>query len=170
MSFNQRNTVMVSTIDSKEVMRALNKLPKEIQNQIRDDNKIESDKLVDVLKRTVTGAPPQAQLVQKAIYSRRDRYVRVEIGGDKQVGRKYKSKKSGRKYGASAGWLMYGAEHGGSGQQVDRSGRKMGNRFVLNHNKQGYWISPRVERFGKDIAIRWAQRVNDAVRKVNLDG
>lgn len=167
----QSQKFFVSDVDARQLYRALNKLPKETQQEIRRLNAVDAQELATDLKYTRQYAPPQKELVQGAVYVVKDRNIRVDVGGPKKVGRAYKrSKNDGAKYKSPAGALLYGSEYGSSGKGNDRFGRKMGNRFVLPHNPRGYWIKPTTEKYTKGLLLKWSTRIQRAIEGLDLDG
>lgn len=169
--------LVTTTVDAREIYAALSKLPKEVQNEIRARNLIEAQKLAReiVMNAYDPGVPPQAELVAQSVKAQRDRSVKVNVGGPKRVGRPYKSRTGNtRQYRAPAGLLMYGAEHGSSGNPTDRSGRKMGPRFVRPHRGNprnpfdGYWIGPVVQVQGQEIADKWRDLCQRAIKGLGL--
>lgn len=176
------SSLVTTTVDSRAIFAALNKVPKEVQNELRTRMLEESRSLAREIVMAAYDplVPPQAELVAKSVTPQRDRTVNVKVGGDKKVGRPYRSKtvRAGKKNGkrrASAGYLMYGAEHGSSGKPKDRSGRTMGNRFVRPHKGNprnpfdGYWIGPVVQTQGQEIADRWKNLCQKAIDGLGLD-
>ena len=88
------------------------------------------------LRMSAFSAPaPQTMLVAKSIKVRSDRVPVVVVGGNKKVGRPYKSRRGKGTVRAPAGQLMWGAEHG------DRFGR------FAPRNPRGWWITPTVIDF-----------------------
>jgi hypothetical protein len=170
MGFGSQKLV-TSDVDASALLYVMRKLPKEVQNELRKLNAADAEDLKQDLKTTTRNAPPQKKLIQGAVYVVRDRNIRVDIGGKKQVGRAYKSKRNGgAKYRSPAGALVYGSEYGSSGNEVDRFGRKMGKRFELPHNPRGYWIAPTVEKYSKELLDKWKTRTQRAIEGLNLDG
>jgi hypothetical protein len=116
---------------------------------------------------------PQTKLVAETITPKRDRLIRVDIGGPKKVGRKYggEASKSGkgnrvRQNAAPAGALLWGTEYGSHGG-VDSIGRTFTNRFKTPYNKRGYWIAPAVDYYVPIIAREYAlmvQQIADELR------
>lgn len=162
--FNSK--LLTTDVDAVAVLRGLNTLPKEIQNDIRDSNLANSRILAKNIQAAISAAdPPQARLIEDSIKPARDRVIRVNAGGPKAAGRPYKSSKSqGRKYRAPAGALVYGSEYGSSGKPQDRRGRNMGARFVRPHNEKGYFIGPAMERFAPQLLKIWTNTIQDAIR------
>lgn len=176
MAKRQRGGIVFTSVDSAALKRALAQMPAEVQKELRKKN------LADArdLKTKLQNAPvqtPQQPLVQKAVYAKQDRYIRVEVGGKKRVGRQYNRRKQIKtawgvaksqdriKWSAPAGALAYGSEYGSSGKAMDRSGRRMGNRYVLPHRKQGYWITPTMKQFVPDLIAKYERRIAYYARK-----
>ena len=111
--------------------------------------------------------------VAESLAPKRDRLIRVDVGGTKKVGRKYGGEK--RKGGtvvkqgqAVAGALLWGSEYG-SHRGVDRRGRAYTDRFKATYNKGGYWINPAMDYYLPIIAREYAQMVQDVVKKAGMD-
>ena len=118
---------------------------------------------------------PQTKLVAQTIDAKRDRLIRVDIGGSKRVGRKYggEQSKSGkgakvRQQAAPAGALLWGTEFG-SHKGVDSLGRPYTDRFKAPSNKRGYWITPAVDYYVPIVAREYAEMVQTVVKKLGLD-
>jgi hypothetical protein len=118
---------------------------------------------------------PQTKLVAQTITPKRDRLIRVDIGGSKKVGRKYggEQSKSGkgakvRQQAAPAGALLWGSEFG-SHKGVDSLGRPYTNRFKAPANKRGYWITPAVDYYTPIVAKEYIEIVQTIIKKVGLD-
>jgi hypothetical protein len=111
--------------------------------------------------------------VAESLVAKRDRLIRVDVGGTKKVGRKYggEKRKGGKvvKQGqAVAGALLWGSEYG-SHRGVDRRGRAYSDRFNAPYNKSGYWINPAMDYYLPIIAREYAQMVQDVVKKAGMD-
>lgn len=173
-------------VDSKAVLYAFKQLPKELQAEIRKHNREDSDKLAMAIRTDAHagGVPPQAALIADsgAVVARTDRTIRVDVGGKKLVKNKasmdengkfrkeYRAnKKTGKsrlqRIGTPAGALVWGATDGSSGKPTDRSGRKMGRRFVLGHSQRGYWLQPTTEAWVETLLPKWKRRVQSAVER-----
>ena len=158
----------------KNLLQTLNLLDKETQNEIRDAALPLSKRLAGQLMMSANGAPaPQTKLVAQTITAKRDRLIRVDIGGPKKVGRKYggEASKSGkgnkvRQGAAPAGALLWGTEYG-SHKGIDSLGRVYTDRFKAPYNKRGYWIAPAVDYYVPIIAREYArmiQKIADELR------
>jgi len=173
-------------VDSKALLYAFKQLPKEVQAEIRKHNRADSEQLAQALKINAyaSNVPPQAALIVEsgAVMPRTDRTIRVDVGGKKLVKNKasmdefgkhkkaYRAnKKTGKtrlqRIGTPAGALVWGATSGSSGKPTDRSGRKMGLRFVERHSSRGYWLQPTTASWVDKILPRWKIRIQQAVER-----
>ena len=157
-----------------DLYATLRALPKEASQEVRDKAQPMSKKLAQALtvSAAFSAAPPQAILVARSISTPRDRLIRVDVGGSKKVGRPYGGDRNSRgrvtnRQAAPAGALLWGSEHGSRGG-VDRSGRKMGRRFVKPYSKQGYWIQPAVDDNIQDVANEYVEMLKSIVRRLKL--
>ena len=173
----QSESIVVSTVDAREVLSQLNKLPKEVQQELRQRNRRDAEELKVLLFRAayMPGVPPQAELVAKSLQAKSDRLIKVSVGGTKKVGRKYRQRPANDStetrrplVRAAAGTLLGGSEFGSRGG-VDRAGRKMGNRFVFGRKERGYWIRPTVDEFGQEFADKWRVRCQRIISGLGFD-
>ena len=170
-----RFEITVDPVEFKNLIGLLNALTPETQNEIRDKALPMSQRLAGQLLMFSQSAPaPQTKLVAQSIQAKRDRLIRVDVGGTKKVGRKYggETGKSGkskvRQNRAPAGALLWGTEfksHAG----VDSIGRRYTNRFKAAYNKRGYWMTPAVDYYTPIVAREYAQMVQDVVKKLGLE-
>jgi hypothetical protein len=168
--------IQVEPAALKNLIQTLNLLDKETQNQVRDAAYPLSQRLAGQLLMFSQSAPsPQTKLVAKSITAKRDRLIRVDVGGSKKVGRKYggEQSKSGkgakvRQQSAPAGALLWGTEYG-SGKGTDAIGRPYSNRFKAPRNKRGYWINPAVDYYTPIVAKEYIDIIQTIIRKVGLD-
>lgn len=170
-----RFEIIVDPVEFRNLIGLLNALPKESQDEIRDKAMPLSQRLAGQLLMFSQSAPsPQAKLVAQSIQAKRDRLIRVDVGGTKKVGRKYggETGKSGknkvRQDRAPAGALLWGTEFG-SHAGVDSIGRRYTNRFKAGYNKRGYWMTPAVDYYTPIVAREYAQMVQDVVKKLGLN-
>jgi hypothetical protein len=160
----------------KNLLQTLNLLDKETQNEIRDAALPLSKRLAGQLMMSANGAPaPQTRLVAQTITAKRDRLIRVDIGGSKKVGRKYggETSKSGkgskvRQNSAPAGALLWGTEYGG-GRGTDSLGRAYTDRFKAPRNKRGYWIAPAVDFYVPVVAREYSLMVQQIAKELRLN-
>lgn len=168
--------IQVEPAALRNLIQTLNLLDKETQNQVRDAAYPLSQRLAGQLFMFSQSAPsPQTKLVAQSITAKRDRLIRVDVGGSKKVGRKYggEQSKSGkgakvRQQSAPAGALLWGTEYG-SGKGIDSLGRAYSNRFKAARNKRGYWINPAVDYYTPIVAKEYIDIIQTIIRKVGLD-
>lgn len=169
-------SITVDPVEFRNLIGLLNKLDKESQDEIRNGALPLSQRLAGQLHMFAESSPtPQTKLVAQTITPKRDRLIRVDIGGSKKVGRKYggEQSKSGkgarvRQQSAPAGALLWGSEYG-SHAGVDQMGRRYTNRFKAPSNKRGYWINPAVDYYVPIVAREYAEMVQTVVKKLGLD-
>jgi hypothetical protein len=160
----------------KNLIQTLNLLDKDSQNAIRDAALPLSKRLAGQLLQFSQSAPaPQTKLVAQTIVAKRDRLIRVDIGGPKKVGRKYggEASKSGkgnkvRQGAAPAGALLWGTEYGSS-RGTDSLGRAYTDRFKAPQNKKGYWIAPAVDYYTPIVAKEYIDIVQAIIKSKGLD-
>jgi hypothetical protein len=168
--------IQVEPASLRNLFQTLNKLDKETQDQVRSAALPLSQRLAGQLLMFSQSAPsPQTKLVAQSIVAKRDRVIRVDVGGTKKVGRKYggEASKSGkgkkvRQGSAPAGALLWGTEYG-SGKGTDAIGRPYSNRFKAPRNKRGYWIAPAVDYYTPIVAKEYIEIVQAIIKRVGLD-
>jgi hypothetical protein len=168
--------IQVEPAALRNLIQTLNLLDKETQNEVRDAAYPLSQRLAGQLLMFSQSAPsPQTKLVAQSITAKRDRLIRVDVGGSKKVGRKYggEQSKSGkgakvRQQSAPAGALLWGTEYG-SGKGTDSLGRAYSNRFKAARNKRGYWINPAVDYYTPIVAKEYIDIIQTIIRKVGLE-
>jgi hypothetical protein len=166
--------ITVEPVEFRNLIRLLGSLPSESQQEIRDRALPLSQRFAgQLLQFAQASRTPVAVKVAESLVPKRDRLIRVDVGGTKKVGRKYggEKRKGGKvvKQGqAVAGALLWGSEYG-SHKGVDRRGRAYSDRFKAPYNKSGYWINPAMDYYLPIIAREYAQMVQDVVKKAGLD-
>lgn len=168
--------IQVEPASLRNLFQTLNKLDKETQDDVRSAALPLSQRLAGQLLMFSQSAPsPQTKLVAQSIVAKRDRVIRVDVGGTKKVGRKYggEQSKSGkgnkvRQNQAPAGALLWGTEYG-SGKGTDAIGRAYSNRFKASRNKRGYWIAPAVDYYTPIVAKEYIDIVQAIIKRVGLD-
>ena len=168
--------IQVEPAALRNLIQTLNLLDKETQVEVRDAAYPLSQRLAGQLLMFSQSAPaPQTKLVAQSITAKRDRLIRVDVGGSKRVGRKYggEQSKSGkgakvRQQSAPAGALLWGTEYG-SGKGVDSLGRAYTNRFKAARNKRGYWINPAVDYYTPIVSKEYIEIIQTIIRKVGLE-
>lgn len=168
--------VGVDPQDLRNLLRALSKLERDAQADVREASLAIATDLAGELRRAARLSPtPQAELVAQSVRPRRDRVVSVEVGGSRKVGRPYRAvrhtaagKRTTRQVRAAAGTLLWGSETG-SREGTDRQGRRYRGRFVAPEHRGGYWIRPTVERYGPQARERWLTAVVHALRRAGFE-
>ena len=166
--------ISVDPASLRNLISILNKLDKETQNRVRDMALPLSQRLAGQLRQYADGAPaPQTKLVAESITPKRDRLIRVDIGGTKKVGRKYggEARGNGKKVkqaSAPAGALLWGTEYG-SHKGTDAIGRAYTNRFKVGTNKNGYWIAPAVEYYAPIVAREYEDMIRSLIKDLELN-
>lgn len=177
MASNKKQGVYAITVDPvalKNLLQTLSRLDKETQNEVRDAALPLSQRLAGQLKQFADSAPsPQTKLVAESITPKRDRLIRVDVGGPKKVGRKYggESRGKGKKVkqsAAAAGALLWGTEYG-SHPNIDSIGRRYTDRFKAPANKRGYWIAPAVDYYVPIVAREYEEIVTKIIKREGLD-
>jgi hypothetical protein len=166
--------ITVEPVEFRNLIRLLGSLPKESQQEVRDRALPLSQRFAgQLLQFAQASRTPVAVKVAESLVAKRDRLIRVDVGGPKKVGRKYGGEK--RKGGtvvkqgqAVAGALLWGSEYG-SHRGVDRRGRAYSDRFKAPYKKSGYWINPAMDYYLPIIAREYAQMVQDVVKKAGMD-
>jgi len=166
--------ITVEPVEFRNLIRLLGSLPAESQQEIRDRALPLSQRFAgQLLQFAQASRTPVAEKVAESLVAKRDRLIRVDVGGTKKVGRKYggEKRKGGKvvKQGqAVAGALLWGSEYG-SHRGIDRRGRAYSDRFKAPYNKAGYWINPAMDYYLPIIAREYAQMVQDVVKKAGMD-
>jgi hypothetical protein len=168
--------IAIEPASLRNLIQTLNMLDKETQNEVRDAAFPLSQRLAGQLLMFSQSAPsPQTKLVAKSITAKRDRLIRVDVGGTKKVGRPYGGEKSKsgkganvRRQSAPAGALLWGTEYG-SGKGTDSMGRSYTNRFKASRNPRGYWINPAVDYYTPIVAKEYIDIIQAIIRKVGLN-
>jgi hypothetical protein len=166
--------ITVEPYEFKNLLSVLGSLPAEFQQEVRDRALPLSQRFAGQLLMFAQASPtPQAVKVAESLIAKRDRLIRVDVGGPKKVGRKYggEKRKGGKvvKQGqAPAGALLWGSEYG-SHPGVDRVGRNYTARFKAPYRKSGYWINPAMDFYLPVIAREYTEMVQDVVKKAGMD-
>ena len=152
-----------------DLIAVLRTLDKEQSAKVRDGAFPLSQRLSGQLQQFALAAPaPQTRLVAQSITAKRDRLVRVDLGGSKKVGRPYRSRETKKQVKAPAGALLWGTEYG-SRSGTDSIGRAFTNRFKVGRNRSGYWINPAVDYYAPVVAREYAQMLQDVIKSNKVD-
>ena len=167
--------IEVDPIEFKSLLTVLRQLDKEQSAKVREAALPLSQRLAGQLMQFALVAPaPQTKLVAQSITAKRDRLVRVDIGGSKPVGRPYRSREDKAKSGkgrikrAPAGALLWGTEYG-STAGVDSRLRPYTRRFKVGRNRGGYWINPAVDFYAPVVAREYAAMLIEVIKENRLD-
>jgi hypothetical protein len=166
--------ITVEPVEFRNLIRLLGSLPKESQQEVRDRALPLSQRFAgQLLQFAQASRTPVAVKVAESLVAKRDRLIRVDVGGTKKVGRKYGGEKRKgstvvKQGQAVAGALLWGSEYG-SHRGVDRRGRAYSDRFKAPYKKSGYWINPAMDYYLPIIAREYAQMVQDVVKKAGMD-
>lgn len=173
---NKKGTfaITVEPVEFKNLLKTLGSLPPEFQQEVRDRALPLSQRLAgQLLMFAQASRTPVAKNVAESLIAKRDRLIRVDVGGPKKVGRKYGGEKRGggkvvKQNQAPAGALLWGSEYG-SHPGVDRAGRSYTNRFGAPYKKSGYWINPAIDYYVPIIAREYTEIVKDVVKKAGME-
>lgn len=165
----------IDPVEFKSLITVLRQLDNEQSQKVRDGAFPLSQRLSGQLHMFALAAPaPQTKLVAESITPKRDRLVRVDVGGTKRVGRAYSSRKDKLKSGkgktikAPAGALLWGTEYGSSAG-TDSIGRVYSRRFKVGRNRGGYWINPAIDYYAPVVAREYAQMLTQVIKENRLD-
>ena len=161
--------IEVDPVEFKSLITVLRQLDKEQSAKVRDGAFPLSQRLAGQLHQFAMVSPtPQTRLVAQSIVPKRDRLVRVDVGGTKRVGRQYRSRETKKLVKAPAGALLWGSEYG-STSGTDSRGRRYTRRFGVGRNKGGYWINPAVDYYAPVVAREYAQMLTEVIKENRLD-
>jgi hypothetical protein len=127
-----------------ETLRALNKLPKEANDQIRKKSLELSKDLAGKAQRSGIAEGSQAALVATTVKARRDRVPVVAAGGTKRLGRNRKP----------AYKLLFGSEFG-----ADKL-----KQYKPHIGSGSYWFFKTVDENKQEIAGEWRKAADEIVR------
>ena len=127
-----------------QLLRVLNKLPKDLQNDIRDaSNAIASD-LGEGAKNAAAGNR-QAALAATGLKVKRDRVPTIRAAGTIRPGLKAQD-------------IFFGAEFGGGRRPTTQ-------QFRPHRGQDGYWLYPTARARGKRYFEMWAEAVDKAFKQ-----
>lgn len=161
--------IYVDPMEFKSLLAVLRSLDKETSQKVRDGAMPLSQRLAGQLLQFAYAAPaPQTKLVAQSITAKRDRMIRVDVGGSKKVGRPYRDRQTKKQVKAPAGALLWGTEYG-SRPGVDSIGREFTSRFKVGRNRSGYWLNPAVDYYAPVVAREYAQMLQDVIKSNKVD-
>lgn len=127
-----------------ELLKALNKIPKDLQNNVRDAAQDIAFNLVSGAQ--AEAASPMQRLVAGGLKAKRDRVPIVRMPATGISGKK------GVKYTD----IFYGAEFGGQGRPTTQ-------QFEPHRGKRGYFLYPTARAQSKRNFKRWWEAVDKAM-------
>ena len=130
----------------KKFLRVLNKLPKELNNEVRDASQAIANDLADHAKQAAH--TPQAQLAASVLKAKRDRIPKVVVPRTKVRGN------------ARATDIFYGAEFGGQRRPTTM-------QFPPHMGRRGYFLYPTARARGKHYFDMWSDAVDKAFKEWN---
>jgi hypothetical protein len=161
--------IYVDPVEFKSLLAVLRSLDKETSQKVRDGAMPLSQRLSGQLFQFAMAAPaPQTKLVAQSITPKRDRMIRVDVGGSKKVGRPYRDRQTKKQVKAPAGALLWGTEYG-SRPGIDSIGRAFTSRYKVGRNRSGYWLNPAVDYYAPVVAREYAQMLQDVIKSNKVD-
>lgn len=144
MAKGQTQTDTVAEIKGlSQLLRVLNKIPKELQNEVRDASQ-------DIASDLVAGAQaaahtPLQHLAASGLKAKRDRVPVIRVPRTMaRPGTKYTD-------------IFYGAEFGGGA-------RPSTQQFPTHRGRLGYFLYPTARARGRKYAEKWAEAVDKAFK------
>lgn len=131
----------------RKLLRILNSIPKDLQDDVRDASVAIADDLVAGAKSAAH--TPMAQLVVGGLKVKRDRVPVVRVGRNVITAR-----------GARETDIFYGAEFGGRMRRTTM-------QFQPHRGREGYFLYPTARQRGKHYAELWAESVDKAFKAWN---
>jgi hypothetical protein len=130
----------------REVLRALNRLPKEANKQLREASFGISEMVAgDIRSAAAADASPQTKLVAPTVRPRRDRVAAVAAGGSRRVGRRR----------VPAYKVLFGSEFGSDAY------RQFGRPHA---GRKGHWFFPQAEQQQDKVAREWFKAADRIIR------
>ena len=134
----------------REMLTALNKLPKDANNELRTAALEISRELSAAARESGTSEGRQAAIVAVTVKARRDRVPVVVAGGPKRIGRNR----------APAYKLLFGAEFGATRYE----------QYKPHVGRGSYWFFRTVEDNEVEIARKWLDAADEIIRKFSGGG
>ena len=125
-----------------QLLRALNTIPKDLQNEVRDASADIATDLVSGAKSAAVGR--QAEMVAGGLKVKRDRVPVVSASGTIRKGVRMRD-------------VFYGAEFGGQNRPTTL-------QFPPHRRQEGYFLYPTARRRGRHYANLWAEAVDKAFK------
>lgn len=160
----QALTVKLSAPGVRPVLAAFQRLPKDVNDELR----AASLRIADILAtsaKTASQIDAQAASVGKTVRAVRDRVPAVQAGGARRV----------TSTGARAYELLFGSEFGMNRKSgwyaLPRYRDSTGRQFASAHRGQsGRWFFPSVEREFPEVLRQWEQAADAILRRFEHGG
>lgn len=134
----------------REMLAALNKLPKDANNELRAAALEISRELSAAARESGASEGRQAAIVAVTVKARRDRVPTVVAGGPKRIGRNRQP----------AYKLLFGSEFGASQYE----------QYRPHLGRGSYWFFRTVEDNEVEIARKWLDAADEIIRKFSAGG
>lgn len=128
-----------------QLLRVLSKLPKDLQNEVRDASTEIAGDLVSGAK--AAASTPMERMVVGGLKVKRDRVPVVATGGTLRPGVKTRD-------------VFYGAEFGGRARSTTQ-------QFLPHLRQQGRFLYPTARKQARQQATRWAEAIDKAFKDWN---
>ena len=139
-------TINIRIDGLREVLAALNKLPKDASAELKVKAKEIATELAKSAKAAGTAEGSQAALVATTVKAMKDRVPVIQTGGSKKLGR---NKKPAFK-------LLFGSEFGSDRYE----------QFGKPHiGKGSYWFFKTVEDEQATVSAKWLEAADEVIRK-----
>lgn len=130
----------------RQLLKALNKIPKDLQNDVRDASQQIASDLVSGAKNAAH--TPLQNLAASGLKAKRDRVPVVRVS------------KAMLRPGTRGTDVFYGAEFGGGRRSTTQ-------QFPAHRGKRGYFLYPTARARGRRYSDLWADAVDDAFKAWN---
>lgn len=169
----EKQTIKIQpdTRELADLFRALSRMEKEAQTNLKDDVMSISRWVAEDLKMAASSAPfypKQAELIKSTIKASRDRMPTITIGGTRRA--PVKRQVTADNPAPTVGEILFGNEFGGernakgSASSFPNGGYKFPMRSAREgRGNAGYWIFPTVKELQPRITAQWFA----AIEKIN---
>lgn len=142
----------------RETLAALNRLPKEASQQLKDRSQKLAGDLAGKIRQAATREGRQAAALAKTVRARRDRLPVVQAGGTRKVGR----------HKAPAWGLVFASEFGMNAKSgwyaKPRYEKETGRQYKPHLGRHSYWFFTTVDDNQAEIATQWREAADEVVR------
>lgn len=134
----------IEILGVRELLKALNKIDKDLQNNVRDASQEIASGIVTGAQRAASS--PQERLVAGGLKAKRDRVPIVRMPSTMISGHK-----------ARYTDIFYGSEFGGQGRPTTQ-------QFLPHRGKRGYWLYPTARAMSHRNFKLWWEAVDKAMK------